>query len=288
MFYECKSLHAITLPDGITKIGKLAFKKSGLEEIVIPEGVDSIGEEAFAECSLKKVTLPSTLKVIQSRAFMDNKSLTNIVLPKSLERIERSAFYSSPFDTIRISTNVKVVEGGALYSAHNIFIEGNPEEWHGGVFNSRRIRSIHITDDRYIKTYALRDAPYGVVISPQTYELQRQKEEDAKLLASIDKNKKVFNSKDDVLNYLRSHIFYRRSGGTGLEFNVRLTEIISYGYEINKIEVVAFTKTSAKVNCYVQGWMDPFEYTLEIKDGVVTMTEKIEYQTSTFIVGNKE
>lgn len=52
IFYNCKTLNSIELPDSITKIDSMAFMFcSGLTSITIPENVTSMGEEVFYSCS---------------------------------------------------------------------------------------------------------------------------------------------------------------------------------------------------------------------------------------------
>ena len=61
----------VTLPDGLTTIGDLAFSGcSSLTSITIPNSVTSIGGGAFAECSsLTSVTLGNSVTSIGSGAF---------------------------------------------------------------------------------------------------------------------------------------------------------------------------------------------------------------------------
>ena len=52
MFNTCCSLSSITIPDGVTSIGKNAFYGcNSLASITIPDGVTSIGDYAFTNCS---------------------------------------------------------------------------------------------------------------------------------------------------------------------------------------------------------------------------------------------
>ena len=72
-FHRCLNLKNITLPKGITAIGKDAFSRGGLSEVVIPDKVVAVGEDAFAYCkTLKKVVIGSGIKVLSKGAFYDS------------------------------------------------------------------------------------------------------------------------------------------------------------------------------------------------------------------------
>ena len=70
LFCDCVNLHEITLPDGITYIGRGAFERSGLRNIVIPDGVTHISNFAFADCAeLVDVYIPASVTGIGNETF---------------------------------------------------------------------------------------------------------------------------------------------------------------------------------------------------------------------------
>ena len=59
-----------------------------LQTVVIPEGVSRIGDLAFAGCTaLTSVTLPSTITSIYDSAFGGCTALTTVTIPETIERI---------------------------------------------------------------------------------------------------------------------------------------------------------------------------------------------------------
>ena len=66
-----QKLTFVTIPDGMTCIGKNAFKGySSLTSISIPDGVRCIGDSAFAGCTgLATIDIPNSVTYIGSNAF---------------------------------------------------------------------------------------------------------------------------------------------------------------------------------------------------------------------------
>lgn len=84
----------VTIPEGITVIGKSAFHHCGtVEQIILPEGVVRIEETAFADCQyLEQVQFPSTLKIVFNKAFMNCISLLSVEFSGALSQIGSNAF----------------------------------------------------------------------------------------------------------------------------------------------------------------------------------------------------
>ena len=92
-FWGCSNLTSIKLPSLLTVIEEGALSRTGVTEITIPEGVTSIGKYAFDNNpALSKVELPQTLTEIGEYAFENCSSITRIVIPQKVTSIGNQAF----------------------------------------------------------------------------------------------------------------------------------------------------------------------------------------------------
>ena len=93
-FYGCTSLTSITLPYGVKTIEEKAFAGcASITEILIPESVVEIYEGAFSNCrSLIKITIPDSVTYLGPEAFKGCSCLTKVKLSNSLLHVEESLF----------------------------------------------------------------------------------------------------------------------------------------------------------------------------------------------------
>ena len=94
LFLNDKEIKDLFIPDGVTKIGKCAFRSfTYLTSVTIPGSVTSLDEGAFSRCSgLTSVNMSEGLTTIGSFAFDYCSSLTSITIPSSVEVIGSCAF----------------------------------------------------------------------------------------------------------------------------------------------------------------------------------------------------
>lgn len=95
LFYECRNIEKVTLPNSVTVIGINTFVYcNALTELKLPDQVESIGDRAFYACSgLPEMSLPESVKSVGNSAFSYCTSLTKATLPNSVESIGIEVFY---------------------------------------------------------------------------------------------------------------------------------------------------------------------------------------------------
>lgn len=111
-FYAKSAITEIHLPTGITSIGDSAFQScTGLTELQLPTGITSIGDSAFRSCTgLTELQLPAGITSIGANAFRSCTGLTEIVVPDSVETIGDGAFYGcSGLTSLRLSQGLKTL-----------------------------------------------------------------------------------------------------------------------------------------------------------------------------------
>lgn len=89
MFYNCKQLVNLLLPENTTVIEDYAFADCDrLSVISIPEGVEEFGIQAFCnDISLLRIPMPSSLISIKDYAFMGCNGVSEITIPSRVTNI---------------------------------------------------------------------------------------------------------------------------------------------------------------------------------------------------------
>lgn len=92
-FSDGWAIEKVVLPSKLTKIGRYAFRYSGIKEILFPETLSSIDREAFSNCYfLTKVLFSNFISYISDYAFEHCSSLTEVSLPNSITSMGSCAF----------------------------------------------------------------------------------------------------------------------------------------------------------------------------------------------------
>jgi hypothetical protein len=109
-----------TIPDSVTRIGRIAFSGAGLTSITIPDSVTSIGDQAFAGCTgLTSVTIGSSVTYIGSNQFIFCPNLTDISLNSASVNLRGAGFYDY-VTSINISEGTVQIADYAFYNCYKV------------------------------------------------------------------------------------------------------------------------------------------------------------------------
>lgn len=109
-------IDTITVGEGVTKIGNMAFYECYVTEAAIPSSVKVIGSAAFYGCEkLENIEIAQGVEVIDRQAFADCTSLASVSIPSSVTEIGYSAFNScTSLKSISIPGSVKTLGESAF------------------------------------------------------------------------------------------------------------------------------------------------------------------------------
>lgn len=82
----------VVIPDGVTTIGRHAFRSCKISEVVIPDSVTEIGISAFTESHIQDFTLGKGMTYIGKYMFSTCKNIKHIHIPSHIKEIMSSAF----------------------------------------------------------------------------------------------------------------------------------------------------------------------------------------------------
>eukprot|EP00980_Cylindrotheca_fusiformis_P016127 scaffold4790_cov98-Cylindrotheca_fusiformis.AAC.11 len=123
LFVVCESLSIVKIPSSVIEIGERAFDGcSSLTSVDLPPGLLEIGELAFRSCdSMESLHIPSTVSSIRKGAFESCSRLKHIKLPPTLERIESEMFQACrSLEYIEIPSTVYFIGRGAFNSCRSL------------------------------------------------------------------------------------------------------------------------------------------------------------------------
>ena len=117
LFYGCKALTELTLPEGMETIPDYAFYNCQyLQKVNLPTSMKSFGKQIFSYCSaLQSIAVPEGVTELTAYQFSNCKALTQVTLPASLTKIGTEAFYNcSALEQIQLPAGIKIIEAGAF------------------------------------------------------------------------------------------------------------------------------------------------------------------------------
>ena len=133
---------------GIKKIGKYAFKESGLQEVWLSESIKNIEEGTFKECSgLRSVTWNCTCDVIPALCFAVCSNLTQFDL-SGIKKVGTSAFEKSGLTFVTLSKGTVVCKKCFAHCKSLAKVEWlSARNIEGNIFaGCKNIKEIYISD----------------------------------------------------------------------------------------------------------------------------------------------
>lgn len=138
---NCTNLESVTIPEGVTSIGKYSFHQcfklkiklpstirnikwgafrtcTSIDTITLPEGMTTIGIYAFSGCTgITSVTLPSSLTSIGAYAFRGCYGITEIIIPGKVTSIGEDAFINCKnLATVTVERETPATAGATTFS----------------------------------------------------------------------------------------------------------------------------------------------------------------------------
>ena len=112
----------VSLPDGLTNIGKEAFSGcSSMTSIELPNSVTSIGESAFLDCfDLLSIEIPESVISIGNYAFRMCTDLTSVNIPSNVTSIGKQVFMDCALTSIEIPESVTSIGSEAFYGCKKL------------------------------------------------------------------------------------------------------------------------------------------------------------------------
>ncbi len=87
------SVQKIIIEDGVTSIGRNAFRKCDVYSVSIPKSVKKIGDDAFRECRKISYVYLEGVVTIGERTFQSCDNIRGVTLPACIKEIGSAAFF---------------------------------------------------------------------------------------------------------------------------------------------------------------------------------------------------
>ncbi|MCR5010121.1 MAG: leucine-rich repeat domain-containing protein [Clostridia bacterium] len=147
-WYEYRNtINTIVLSDGLTTVGKNAFRDCLFSSIVIPNGLKEIGEESFAGCtSLTSIVIPDGIEQIGVSAFSGCTSLSTVSIGNGIVTLNEWIFCDcTSLGSIVIPESVQTINSPCFPGCVNLHEITVPcsTEWSAG--GDVTLTTLHLT-----------------------------------------------------------------------------------------------------------------------------------------------
>lgn len=130
-FYGCEELTVVNIPDTVTSIGKYAFAGcTGMTMLDLGSGLQTVEENAFSDCvSLAALQLPEGIRSIGTKAFYRCESIPALTVPEGVEHLGVSAFaYCKNLVSAKVEARIQVIPEWLFYGCHRLVSVTLPDE----------------------------------------------------------------------------------------------------------------------------------------------------------------
>ena len=116
------TLSAKSNTSGLKRIGKNAFRGTGITKVTIPSNIELIDSVAFGGCiSLTDVTIEGGNNyVIGAEAFAYGNAIKNLTLGEGIVEIGQAAFVRQPINQLTIPSSLKTIGAQAFYECKSL------------------------------------------------------------------------------------------------------------------------------------------------------------------------
>lgn len=175
VFFKCKNLETVELPNGIEKYGDFIFRECvSLKYINLPYDMKEIPYSMFLDCtSLEKVILPSSVKKINYGAFENCTSLSFVYIPDGVELVGMSAFEGcTSLSTVFIDGSVELIWYNAFANCgiKHFAIRQWVSKIDNNAFADTELQNATLYVNRYVLSTAQYTSPYNQFGSIQVFD----------------------------------------------------------------------------------------------------------------------
>lgn len=139
---------AITLPEGITAIGKKAFyQNTAVTSVTVPLSLRAVGESAFEGCTaLQSIQLPNDLHLIGQNAFLGCTAMEGFYMPHKAQ-VDRTAFLGTPY----AATNGRHKTYGYDFQTHDVSLPADvtQKSWYAKYYTRVKGAELMPSDARF-------------------------------------------------------------------------------------------------------------------------------------------
>ena len=124
MFRNCSSLTEVNIPHNITKIGRAAFQKAGLEHIILPDKPDVIIDgSAFDQCyNLREIYIPEGYDISSaSGLFSSCEALVEVTVGEGITTIPSTCFNRCiALKKVTLPSTISTIQANILFNDYSM------------------------------------------------------------------------------------------------------------------------------------------------------------------------